>query len=285
MLFEVESHPKYENVNPGIEGFGLEACDLGSALCPREPVTLDYDRTIEPTTQGRVARKLDELQRNTREFSWDSAKDRADLADFIDLKDGGGKGLQMSRLCCFLNSPDQFFELRVMATVEMWTSEPNSILPIMWQVVLGKELIRRLENRPELVSIPDSVISRVLATMIVADLRTKDIQLEYARPPPHEIVPPDRGFHKRRAERYKNEGNDALAKGEGGSAIDLYGVAIRLDPGNAVYHANKSMASYCLGRYRDSANQACVAILIDGKYAKAWSRYGYEQPAHNDVSA
>jgi hypothetical protein len=140
--FGVESHPKYENVNPGtvtVEGFGIEACDLDSARYPREPVTLDYDRTIEPTTQGRVARRLDELQRNTREFSWDSAKDRAALADFIDLKDGGGKGLLMSRLCCFLNSPDQFFDLRVMAIVEMWTSEPNSVLPIMWQVVLGKE--------------------------------------------------------------------------------------------------------------------------------------------------
>jgi cytochrome c-type biogenesis protein CcmH/NrfG len=90
-------------------------------------------------------------------------------------------------------------------------------------------------------------------------------------------VPPDRGFHKSRAERYKNEGNDALAKGEAGRATDLYGVAIRLDPGNAVYHANKSMASYCLGRYRDSANQTCVAILNDGKYAKVWSRYGYAE--------
>lgn len=131
----------------------------------------------------------------------------------------------MSRLCCFLNSPDQLFDLRVMETAEMWTSEPNSILPIMWQ------LIRRLEHRPELVGVPDSVTSRVLATMIVADLWTKNIHLEYVRPPSYEIVPPDRGFHRSRAERYKNEGKDALAKDEAGRAIDLYGVAISLDPG------------------------------------------------------
>ena len=58
------------------------------------------------------------------------------------------------------------------------------------------------------------------------------------------------------AERYKSQGNAALAGGMFSEAVDLYTKAIHLDPDNSVYFSNRSAAYASLKRFKEALDDA-----------------------------
>lgn len=49
---------------------------------------------------------------------------------------------------------------------------------------------------------------------------------------------------------------------------------MEIDKGNAIYRSNRSAAFFSSGKYEDSLEDAYIAMRLDPKYAKAWSRLG-----------
>jgi tetratricopeptide (TPR) repeat protein len=82
------------------------------------------------------------------------------------------------------------------------------------------------------------------------------------------------GAGVREAEKAKEDGNKAFAKGEFGVAAEHFTLAINLDPSNHVYHANRSAALLKIGKLEESLEDAHTAIKINPMYAKGHLRKG-----------
>jgi tetratricopeptide (TPR) repeat protein len=76
------------------------------------------------------------------------------------------------------------------------------------------------------------------------------------------------------AEKAKEDGNKAFAKGEFLLAVEHFTLAINLDPTNHVYHANRSAALLKMCRLEDALEDADRAIKINPLYAKGHFRKG-----------
>jgi tetratricopeptide (TPR) repeat protein len=290
VLFDVESNPKYENLNPGtvtVEGFGLEAWNFEEMHYPKEQTLLVNYSDPGNIPARKLLRRIDELQQGHGKFGWNPERDYADLKEFT-----GDMGItythpsyeyedrrQFSNLFSFLNRTDIFMNFLSMSSVfaECNDSRGNGrgFWNLLWQVIIAKELVQRFETKPDN-SYTTGFTGRVLASMIVADLWIKNVEivLTEMKISPKDIKPPETEDLKAKAEDFKKRGNDALAKKEYEKAIEFYTEAIKIDPSSAVYRANRSAARYSLERYEDSLEDAYIAIRLDVKYAKAWSRYG-----------
>jgi len=76
------------------------------------------------------------------------------------------------------------------------------------------------------------------------------------------------------AEAKKQEGNELLQQKKTDEAIEAYSEAIRLNPNNAIYYANRA-AAYSNQRRHDKAIEDChSALRCDENYVKAYSRLG-----------
>jgi tetratricopeptide (TPR) repeat protein len=290
VLFDVESNPKYENANPGtvtVEGFGLEAWDFEETHYPKEQTVFVNYSDPGDIPARKLLRRIDELQRGPGKLGWNPNRDHADLKEFT-----GDMGItyshpsyeyedrtQFSNLFSFLNRTDIFANFLSTSSVGAEWNDPrrngSGFWNLLWQVIIAKELIRRFESNSK-DSYTSGFTGRVLASMIIADLWIKNVEivLTEMKIPPKDIKPPETEDLKAKAEDFKKKGNDALAKKEYEKAIELYTEAIKIDSSSAVYRANRSAACYSLERYQDSLEDAYIAIRLDVKYAKAWSRYG-----------
>jgi tetratricopeptide (TPR) repeat protein len=76
------------------------------------------------------------------------------------------------------------------------------------------------------------------------------------------------------AEKAKEDGNKAFAKGDFLLAVEHFTLAINLDPTNHVYHANRSAALLKMCRLEDALEDADRAIKINPLYAKGHFRKG-----------
>lgn len=78
------------------------------------------------------------------------------------------------------------------------------------------------------------------------------------------------------AEGIKARANVHFGKKEYAEAVALYGEAIRLDPGNHVYHSNESAALIELGEFEKAVESARRAVKCDGgkRYGKGFYRLG-----------
>ncbi|KJA23167.1 hypothetical protein HYPSUDRAFT_163391 [Hypholoma sublateritium FD-334 SS-4] len=76
------------------------------------------------------------------------------------------------------------------------------------------------------------------------------------------------------AERLKAQGNEFHQKGQYQAAHRKYTEAIKEDPTNAIYYANRAASSLAMNEYLDAAGDANKAKDLDPNYAKAWSRLG-----------
>ncbi len=78
------------------------------------------------------------------------------------------------------------------------------------------------------------------------------------------------------AEGIKARANVHFGKREYAEAVALYGEAIRLDPGNHVYHSNESAALIELGEFDKAVESARRAVKCKGgrQYAKGFFRLG-----------
>ncbi|KAI0159566.1 hypothetical protein GGR57DRAFT_428966 [Xylariaceae sp. FL1272] len=88
---------------------------------------------------------------------------------------------------------------------------------------------------------------------------------------------------KARAEDLKVQGNKAMNAKDYPKAIDLYGQALALNPGNALFLSNRA-AAYSAAKDHESARaDAEAAVSSDPTYTKAWSRLGLARYALGDA--
>lgn len=76
------------------------------------------------------------------------------------------------------------------------------------------------------------------------------------------------------SDKLKSEGNAAMGRKEYESAIDLYTKALALAPSNPIYLSNRAAAYSASGQHTKAAADAELAVNVDPKYARAWSRLG-----------
>ena len=76
------------------------------------------------------------------------------------------------------------------------------------------------------------------------------------------------------SERYKSEGNAAMARKDHKAAIELYSKAIAISPMNPIYLSNRAAAYSASHKHAEACTDAEMAVAADPKYTKAWSRLG-----------
>ncbi|KAF4612295.1 hypothetical protein D9613_004070 [Agrocybe pediades] len=74
------------------------------------------------------------------------------------------------------------------------------------------------------------------------------------------------------AERLKTEGNAFHVTGKYREAYKKYSEAIKEDPTNAVYYANRAASSLAMKEFMDASSDSQKATELDPTYAKAWGR-------------
>lgn len=79
---------------------------------------------------------------------------------------------------------------------------------------------------------------------------------------------------KKQAETCKTEGNKSLAAGEYQEAIDMYTLAIDLNPNSAIYWANRAAAYIHLKKWDKAIEDATEATKVDSNYGKGYYRLG-----------
>ncbi|XP_008553390.1 small glutamine-rich tetratricopeptide repeat-containing protein alpha [Microplitis demolitor] len=87
---------------------------------------------------------------------------------------------------------------------------------------------------------------------------------------------------KAEAEKYKNEGNNLMGKGNVEEAIEQYTKAIKLDGRNAVYYCNRAAAYSKINNHREAIKDCKTALMIDQKYSKAYGRMGLAYSSLNE---
>ena len=83
--------------------------------------------------------------------------------------------------------------------------------------------------------------------------------------------PPADGTLKR-AEELKTQANDYFKAKDYENAIKFYSQAIELNPGNAIYYGNRSLAYLRTECYGYALGDATRAIELDKKYIKGYYR-------------
>eukprot|EP00756_Hemistasia_phaeocysticola_P011180 Hpha_TRINITY_DN15094_c1_g9::TRINITY_DN15094_c1_g9_i1::g.123764::m.123764/K16365/SGTA; small glutamine-rich tetratricopeptide repeat-containing protein alpha len=86
-----------------------------------------------------------------------------------------------------------------------------------------------------------------------------------ARSNPYEGMTPD---------QLKQRGNELMTKGQHKDAVGFYSKAIELDPGTAVYYANRAAAYTHLNQFTEAVRDCEKATAIKPDYSKAYSRLG-----------
>eukprot|EP00320_Phaeocystis_rex_P003190 CAMPEP_0119088992 /NCGR_PEP_ID=MMETSP1178-20130426/147437_1 /TAXON_ID=33656 /ORGANISM="unid sp, Strain CCMP2000" /LENGTH=281 /DNA_ID=CAMNT_0007072309 /DNA_START=9 /DNA_END=854 /DNA_ORIENTATION=- len=76
------------------------------------------------------------------------------------------------------------------------------------------------------------------------------------------------------AERYKAQGNQALAGGMTEEAVRLYTLAIREDPYSEVYFSNRSAAYATLARFKEALDDADEVVRLKPAWVKGHTRRG-----------
>lgn len=76
------------------------------------------------------------------------------------------------------------------------------------------------------------------------------------------------------SDKLKSEGNAAMARKDHSAAIDLYTQALEIAPSNPIYLSNRSAAYSAVKQHDKAAEDAELAVAVDPKYSKAWSRLG-----------
>lgn len=85
VLLDVESHAKYENINPGtitVEGFGMECWDFEHTK-PRNHTILVNSSEMPSLPARKLLRRLDELQRGGNKLGWNPEQDELDIKEFV----------------------------------------------------------------------------------------------------------------------------------------------------------------------------------------------------------
>ncbi|KAJ9204096.1 hypothetical protein DTO021D3_3945 [Paecilomyces variotii] len=85
---------------------------------------------------------------------------------------------------------------------------------------------------------------------------------------------PKAGAPTPESDKLKSEGNAAMARKEYSVAIDFYTKALEIAPANPIYLSNRAAAYSASGQHAKAVEDAELAVVVDPKYSKAWSRLG-----------
>ncbi|KAL3462784.1 hypothetical protein BJX64DRAFT_258587 [Aspergillus heterothallicus] len=287
-LLDVECYAYYGSSVSGavsLEGFGLE-CWAHS-----EPRTLSVPVSyvvVPEVPMCKLLRRVDELRRGDVQVGRDQRRDLWDLLEMIG-EDGLRPYTARNAPEKTLNIPDLFEQLnrRDMAanlaesssvSVQAYATQSYGLSDFLWQMILSKELARRLESYDGGGSFA-GFTEKILASLIIADrwFRNTKMVLEDTKEDFTNAGRPATDADRARAEQLKTRGNRAMDQRDYEGAIELYKQAIAIDGFNAIYRCNLSAALAQIGKYWASQEAAFIATDLDPGYAKAWARLGFAE--------
>ena len=85
---------------------------------------------------------------------------------------------------------------------------------------------------------------------------------------------PQAGAPTPESDKLKSEGNSAMARKDYPAAIERYTQALEAAPANPIYLSNRAAAYSASGEHQKAIDDAELAVAVDPKYSKAWSRLG-----------
>ncbi|KAF8626728.1 hypothetical protein AX17_006494 [Amanita inopinata Kibby_2008] len=290
ILFDVESNPKYENVNPGtitVEGLGIECWDYEEKFGKERKNTIFISYADLPKVPAKkLLRRIDELRRGVNKFGWNPDQEEADLKAFFGnigptYSVGSRRMNDSLRIADFysaLNRRDVFADFTSKSSIAMEWGGPKEesigIWNFLWQIILAKELALRLEHLSEDVSV-SGFTHRVLASLIIQDLWLRNVEIvltdiKIALEATIPATPEERD----RAKSFNLRGNEAMKKGQWQVAVDFYTEAIKIELDNAGFRSNRSAAFRSMERHEDAREDAFIATRLDPNHALSWARLG-----------
>jgi tetratricopeptide (TPR) repeat protein len=159
-------------------------------------------------------------------------------------------------------------------TEKGWASKAKlGQIEFFYGLVLAKELLRRLEVDngwyPEFTN-------GLWAQLIVADQWFRNVQLKTVQTAfdPSKPTPPANDEERGLVEMTRRAGDRALEGGRSDKAIELYSMAIGMDPTNATTRCQKIRALLAKGIYSAAVQEASVAVRVAPKSIWAWHYLG-----------
>jgi small glutamine-rich tetratricopeptide repeat-containing protein alpha len=86
-----------------------------------------------------------------------------------------------------------------------------------------------------------------------------------------------------KSDSLKSQGNAAMSRKDYPAAISFYSQALELAPSNPIYLSNRAAAYSASGNHEKAVEDAEIAVAVDPKYIKAWSRLGLAKFALGDA--
>ncbi|KAL2841154.1 hypothetical protein BJY01DRAFT_249685 [Aspergillus pseudoustus] len=288
-LLDVECYAYYESPSVigtvTLEGFGLECWAHTEPQILSVPVS--YAQVPEIPLR-KLLRRMDELRSGEEELGQHRGRDLWNLLEMVGdeglsdytARNHPDKTLHIPDLYEHLNRRDlsaNFGEISSV-TIQAYATDGYTLPDFMWQIILAKELARRLE-RWDQGGAYAGFTEKILASLIVADrwFKNTEFVLEDVKEDFSKVGKPGSDERRARAEELKKAGNTAMDRRQYESAVELYKLAIEIDGLNAVYRCNLSAALACLGQYWASQEAATIATQLDPGYAKAWARLGFAE--------
>ncbi|KAF2211646.1 hypothetical protein CERZMDRAFT_42813 [Cercospora zeae-maydis SCOH1-5] len=284
VFFDPETSPKYESVNPGtvtIEGFALEVWDYEESYGIKRQNTFVVSTSTMEITIDRILRRIDELRTEPPRLGRNPQEDHLNLQDFlqstatrVDPARAQDPATELSELYASLNRDDLFVDFLEQAAIFACTMNGEEACNFLWQMVLGVELARRMQQHPD--SWVSGFTPRVLAKLIVSDqwIRNVEIVLKTAPVPEEFRKAPASAEDALKAETYNREGQVALKQERFEEAADLFTKALEIGGNNTASVIGRSTAYIELQKDREAVYDAWVATELEPTHAKAWAARG-----------
>lgn len=96
---------------------------------------------------------------------------------------------------------------------------------------------------------------------------------------------PKAGTPTAESDKLKSEGNALMSKKDYPAAVEQYTKALEIAPANPIYLSNRAAAYSASGQHDKAAEDAELAVAVDPKYSKAWSRLGLARFDSGDYHA